>query len=209
MVLVGYERDTDTGETVWILKNSWGTSWGENGYGYLKVSLNDIYLTYNLHSPVVSRITSYEIACRDADGDGYYNWGLSEEPPPSCKNVPSVRDCDDSDSNVALLKDDGSCVAAVLDKDKDGVPDTEDKCLDSDLSATVIIDKCDSGVTNQLFSNGCTISDRITACAKSARNHGRFVSCVSQFTNNLMKTEVITGKGKGAIQNCAAKANIP
>ena len=114
MVLVGYERDTDTGETVWILKNSWGTSWGENGYGYLKVSLNDIYLTYNLRSPVISLITPYEITCRDADGDGYYNWGFSEEPPASCKNVSSVKDCDDSDSNVALLKDDGGCVAPAV-----------------------------------------------------------------------------------------------
>ena len=111
MVLVGYERDPETGDTVWILKNSWGPDWGEQGYGYVKVSLDDIYLTYNLYSPVISQFTPYTVACRDADGDGYFNWGISGEAPGSCGKVPSIKDCDDSDPTVALLLENGDCTA--------------------------------------------------------------------------------------------------
>jgi len=36
VLLVGYGRDKKTNEDYWILQNSWGTSWGENGFIRLK-----------------------------------------------------------------------------------------------------------------------------------------------------------------------------
>lgn len=111
MVLVGYETDPVTGDTVWMLKNSWGPNWGEHGYGYVKVRLDDIYLTYNLYSPMISQFTPYTVACRDADGDGYFNWGISDKAPGSCGNVPPIKDCDDSDPTVAVLLENGACTA--------------------------------------------------------------------------------------------------
>ena len=95
------------------------------------------------------------------------------------------------------------------DTDEDGVPDGEDDCPDSDLRLTVLIDECNAGVSNTVFPNGCTISDLIASCAEGASNHGQFVSCVSHVTNDLKKAGTITGQQKGAIQRCAAQADIP
>jgi len=95
------------------------------------------------------------------------------------------------------------------DSDGDGVPDDEDCQPDSDLRETVIIDGCDSGVVNLLFDDGCTIADLIAECAVDANNHGQFVSCVAHLTNDLKKDGFISGQEKGAIQSCAAQADIP
>ena len=95
------------------------------------------------------------------------------------------------------------------DADLDGVSDTVDQCLGSNLSPTVVIDGCNSGVPNTFFFSGCTITDLVMNCAPGARNHGAFVSCVAQVTNNLKKSGIITGAQKGAIQSCAAEADIP
>jgi hypothetical protein len=101
-------------------------------------------------------------------------------------------------------------VEYAIDSDNDGIPDDEDTtCPDSDLSATVVIDGCDSEVPNTVFPSGCTISDLIAACAEGASNHGQFVSCVSQVTNDLKKAGTITGQQKDAIQSCAEQADIP
>ena len=86
---------------------------------------------------------------------------------------------------VAANRADGTGAVYVFsaDLDGDGVPNDEDLCEWSDLTATVVIDGCDSGVTNQVFSDGCSFLDLIAACAANAKNHGKFVSCVSKLTN--------------------------
>jgi hypothetical protein len=98
--------------------------------------------------------------------------------------------------------------AEVCDCDADGVPDDIDVCLGSDLSDSVAIQDCDSGVDNQFFEYGCSINDLINEC-DDPKNHGDFVSCVSGVTNDLKKDKDISGKDKGAIQRCAAKSDIP
>jgi hypothetical protein len=95
------------------------------------------------------------------------------------------------------------------DIDGDGIPDDEDACLNSNLSQTVTIDSCDSGVDNVLFDDGCTISDLIYQCANNASNHGQFTSGVSHITNYLKKDGTISSDAKGAIQGCASSASIP
>jgi hypothetical protein len=97
MVLVGYERDAADGETIWIVKNSFGPDWGEQGYGRLKVPLEDIYGVYAIQAVSLyeqgSRVGS---RCRDADGDGYAVWGLNSPRPPGCVTRDGQQDCNDA-----------------------------------------------------------------------------------------------------------------
>ena len=94
------------------------------------------------------------------------------------------------------------------DEDGDGVT-VNDECPDSDIADTVIIDGCDTGVTNEVMSDGCTITDMIQICADTANNHGQFARCVSLFSNKLKKDGIINTNEKGAIQSCAAMSDRP
>jgi PKD repeat protein len=100
-------------------------------------------------------------------------------------------------------------IGDACDADGDGIPDDVDNCPESNLEQAIIIVGCDSGVENLLFEDGCTMSDLIVECADGAKNHGKFVSCVSHLTNDWKKQKLISGKEKGAIQSCAAQADIP
>ncbi len=96
-----------------------------------------------------------------------------------------------------------------LDSDNDGIPDDEDACPDSDLSETVIIDGCDSGVGNLLFEDGCTMADLIAECAEGAVTHGQFVSCVALLTIEWKRAGLIEDQEEGLVERCAARSNIP
>lgn len=82
-------------------------------------------------------------------------------------------------------------------------------CPNSDRSPTVVIDGCDSGVTNARLDDGCTMADEIAACAAEAARHGGFVSCVAALTNVWKSDGLVSGREKGAIQRCAARADLP
>ncbi|MDY7095318.1 MAG: PA domain-containing protein [Acidobacteriota bacterium] len=111
-----------------------------------------------------------------------------------------------TDLTPYLLADEGWM---LLDSDGDGLPNIEDACPSSDLGSTVVIDGCDSGVTNTLLADGCSITDLILACADGAGNHGAFVSCAAQVGNDLKRAGVISGRDKGQIQSCAASSSLP
>jgi hypothetical protein len=88
--------------------------------------------------------------------------------------------------------------------DRDGVPDGVDRCLASDIRATVIIGACDSGVTNDVQEDGCSVSDVVARCS-GARNRGQYSSCVAKATNALESAGVISGAEHDKIQSCAAR----
>lgn len=98
MVLVGYkiiqsgdnyfdldsipisQNDPLIGHPAWLFKNSYGTGWGDNGFGYIAMSLSDAYGIYKLTGNVTSSFLTdnNDIVCEDADGDGYFNWGIKD-----------------------------------------------------------------------------------------------------------------------------------
>jgi hypothetical protein len=144
-------------------------------------------------------IGAYELALvDDTDGDGI---------PDDVDNCPDVANPDQADADGDGIGD--VCESVQEDLDGDGIPDDVDNCPESNLEQTIIIDGCDSGVENFLFEDGCTMSDLISGCAEGANNHGKFVSCVSHLTNDWKSQKLISGKEKGAIQSCAAQADIP
>ncbi len=100
-------------------------------------------------------------------------------------------------------------MAIVPDTDGDGIPDSEDFCPLSDLRATVLVGRLDSGAPNTLFPDGATIADHVGMIALAAKNHAKFVRAVTDYLNEMKNAGVLTGAQKGAIQNCAAKAAIP
>lgn len=97
---------------------------------------------------------------------------------------------------------------SMPDEDGDGIPDEEDECLGSNLSETIVIDGCDTGVLNQLLEDGCSLADLVSDCSNGAGNHGAFVSCVADLTNGWKNSDLITGQQKGRIQSCAAQSNM-
>ena len=70
----------------------------------------------------------------------------------------------------------------------------------------ITIAGCDTGVQDFLQASGTLMSESIEACAVQATKHGEFVSCVAALTNAAQKAGSITGRQKGAIQSCAARA---
>lgn len=117
----------------------------------------------------------------------------------------------DDDPTTALRSSDhdGTVLFVMGDNDGDGFPDDGDACGASSTSATVVIDGCNSEATNDLFTDGCKITDRIAACAAAATTHEEFTGCVTHLTNELKRTGFISNKEKSAIQQCAGRARIP
>ena len=97
------------------------------------------------------------------------------------------------------------------DVDNDGVPDSQDHCLPSDLRAKVDVNGAQPGVTsinNSVDANGCSIQDLVNSCAASATNHGQYVSCIVHLANELAKNKTITKNQRQEMKTGAAKSKI-
>ena len=93
-----------------------------------------------------------------------------------------------------------------LDSDGDGILDSCDACQDSDMSNTIVIGSCNSGVSNDLFDDGCTMVDMLKDCGQKARNHSSFVRCIATLSSFWKRQGLISGKDVGRIVNCAGSS---
>ena len=101
----------------------------------------------------------------------------------------------------------------IIDSDGDGIADDVDDCdlsLTTLVSPTIVINGVDTGIQNTAANaTGCTLADQIEemidGCLDGAKNHGKFVSCVSHETNILKRARTISGKQKGKIQSIVSK----
>ncbi len=104
------ENDYRIGMTCWIFKDNYPkTRTLEGGYMYLlfhnPVQMNN---TYSLSYPfTIMNYTDNDIVCEDADGDGFYFWGLGDKPESCPSWVSDISDGDDSDANYGPMNEYG------------------------------------------------------------------------------------------------------
>lgn len=110
---------------------------------------------------------------------------------------------------IEAIDEGGVCPDQCDDDGGDNDDDDDETCPGSDTGPTVVIDGCDSGVENVQVPGGCTIADGIAECAEAAANHGAFVSCVTSFTRDLVDADILSNRGRSAIQRCAARSDLP
>lgn len=131
----------------------------------------------------------------DQDGDGVAG---------SADNCPA-----DANPDQADYDQDGAGDVCDADDDNDGLDDGDDLCPMSLTDPVVVIDGCDSGVTNYALASGCTLTGKILTLADEASNHGRFVSRTKQFLNELERRGGITHEENCAVFACVARSSLP
>ena len=85
------------GQTAWLVKNSYGPYFGDEGYAYIVLNMNNVINSYVLDGKALSTVYDDRyILCVDKDEDGYYSWGVGPKPD-QCPSCPDQPDGDDSD----------------------------------------------------------------------------------------------------------------
>jgi hypothetical protein len=107
------------------------------------------------------------------------------------------------DLTLSLMRD----IGWFPDADGDGLADALDECDASDQRSTLFILSANTGISNVMFVNGCTMADQVAEAAASAGNHGGFVSAVTAL-GHAWKDGLITNKEYSVLVKTAAHSSV-
>jgi hypothetical protein len=107
------EDDPRIGRTYMVYKNSYGLADGDSNLGYMYIIHNNyntsLSRTFYLDVPITSmNYSDDDIILEDADGDGYFFWGLGSKPSTSPSWIPDEPDGDDSDYQYGPMDNHGN-----------------------------------------------------------------------------------------------------
>ena len=104
-IIINYQdHQSLIGRTAWLLKDSHGLNFGNNGYLFLVVDIGNIGVIYTPIGKITcSNYTDNDIICSDEDGDGYYFWGIGPKPSWCPSWVPNTPDGNDSNSSKGCM----------------------------------------------------------------------------------------------------------
>ena len=204
------------------------------GFSFHAFKLEDSFEKVKISSPTQLAIDNiYYGSCMtttdsDADGieDSVDNCPLISNPDQADNDMDGIGDvCDEDDDNDGVADADDNCPLTAnedqVDYDGDGLGDVcdedddNDGCLDdvdpvvnSNLSETVILADCDTGITNILTDDcGIYLADIVDALeVQELKNHGQFVSAVAHMAQDWVDAGYITETEKSNMVTCAANS---
>lgn len=96
------ENDPQIGMTCWIFKDNYANHW--HYFPVVFHDINGLNSTFSITGPIkVSGMSDKDILCEDADGDGFYCWGLGSKPASCPPDVPDEQDGDDSNPLIGPM----------------------------------------------------------------------------------------------------------